>query len=171
MCWILGHLGVNYTTKFGRDLVIDRIHGMTRVAEKWQGCLLGNYKFYQSQVWDPACSHKKPHSCGLFGTRPLRSMNEGNVLQRHPSLSNLLKFRDCIQAWRTWWWATFIMHDLCRVWNKNYDSFHCKLVLFGKRIPKKFAKKMKIWHLLHSITLWIIWIERNDWVFNQDQMA
>ena len=27
----------------------------------------------------------------------------------------------------------------------------------------------KIWHLLRGITLWTIWIERNDRVFNQEQ--
>ena len=28
---------------------------------------------------------------------------------------------------------------------------------------------MKIWHLLIGITLWSIWIERNDKAFNQEQ--
>lgn len=36
----------------------------------------------------------------------------------------------------------------------------------GERIPKKFIKKIKIWHLLRGITLWTIWIERNGKVFN-----
>jgi hypothetical protein len=27
----------------------------------------------------------------------------------------------------------------------------------------------QIWHLLRGITLWTIWIERNDRVFNQEQ--
>ena len=28
---------------------------------------------------------------------------------------------------------------------------------------------VKIWHLLRDITLWIIWIERTDKVFNHEQ--
>ena len=42
-------------------------------------------------------------------------------------------------------------------------------LLFGERILKKFYKKIKIWHLLRSITLWTMWIERNDKVFNHEQ--
>jgi len=58
-------------------------------------------------------------------------------------------------------------------WNGHYDSFDCKQEFFGKRVPKKFAKKMKIWHLLSSIgnTLWTIWTEPNDRVFSQEQMV
>jgi hypothetical protein len=58
------------------------------------------------------------------------------------------KFRNCIQARRAWRWATFIMHELCEVRT-------------GEKIPPKYGKKMKIWHLLGGISLWTIWIERN----------
>jgi hypothetical protein len=34
--------------------------------------------------------------------------------------------------------------------------------------PKKVCQKKMIWHLLQGITLWTIWIERNDQVFNQE---
>ena len=34
---------------------------------------------------------------------------------------------------------------------------------------KIYSKKMPNWHLLRCITLWSIWIERNDKVFNQEQ--
>jgi hypothetical protein len=79
------------------------------------------------------------------------------------------KFWDCIQARRAWRWATFIMHELCGVRTGNYDCFNWKQALFGERIPKKYSKKIPIWHLIRGITLWTIWIERNDKVFNQEQ--
>ena len=41
--------------------------------------------------------------------------------------------------------------------------------VLGERIPKKFCKQVKIKHLLRGITLWTIWIERNDTVFNHEQ--
>ena len=37
---------------------------------------------------------------------------------------------------------------------------------FGERLPKEFVKKIKIWHVLCGIT---IWMERKDGVFNQGQ--
>ena len=47
--------------------------------------------------------------------------------------------------------------------------FNWKQTIFGKRIPKKYSKKIKIWHLLRGITLWTISIEHNDKVFNHEQ--
>ena len=76
---------------------------------------------------------------------------------------------DCIQAKRACWWATFIMHELCGVRIGNYDRFDWKQALFGERIPQKYGKKIKIGHLLRGITLWTIWIECNDKVFNHEQ--
>ena len=43
------------------------------------------------------------------------------------------------------------MHELCRVRSGNYDCFNWKQALFGERIPKKYGKAIKIWHLLRDI--------------------
>jgi hypothetical protein len=61
------------------------------------------------------------------------------------------------------------MHELCGIRMGNYDSFNWKQVIFGERIPKKYEKMIKIWHLLRGITLWTIWIKRNNRVFNLEQ--
>ena len=45
--------------KDGLDAIMNRNPGTTRTAEKWQGYLLGNYKFYWSQVWDPLRTGKE----------------------------------------------------------------------------------------------------------------
>lgn len=52
--WIEGYRFLNYTSKFGRNLVINIVSGKTKASDKWQGYLPCNYKFYWSQVWDPA---------------------------------------------------------------------------------------------------------------------
>ena len=52
-----------------------------------------------------------------------------------------------------WRWATFIMHKLCGVRTSNYDCFNWKHAMFGERIPKKYYKKITIWHLLWGIKL------------------
>ena len=66
-------------------------------------------------------------------------------------------------------WATYIMHELCKVISGNYDCFNWKQTIFGERLPKKYDPNIKIWHLLRGITLWAIWIERKDKVFNHEQ--
>ena len=126
---------------------------------------------------------RKPHSFGQFGIRRWRLMSGGHALRRPPSQNNVFfclpgtsesvkhKFWDCIQARRAWRWATYIMQELCGVRTGNYDCFNWKQAFFGERLPKKYGLKTKIWHLLRGITLWTIWIERNDKVFNHEQMA
>ena len=61
------------------------------------------------------------------------------------------------------------MHELCGVRTGNYDIFQWKQAMFGERLRKKFCKQIEIWHLLRDITLWTIWIERNDKVPNHEQ--
>ena len=135
------------------------------MVDKWQGYLLGNYKFYWSQIWDLAHFGKEvAFMCSIW--HKAVAVNEWRAqialasifkycVFCNPNMSVSVKhtFWDCIQAWRAWWWAILIMHDLCGVRTGNHDSFHWSEALLGERIPKKFVKKMKIWHLLHGITL------------------
>lgn len=60
--WVKGYASLNYTTKLGRDYFINMILGITNAADKWQGYLLSDYKFYWTQVWDPAHSNKEAAS-------------------------------------------------------------------------------------------------------------
>ena len=57
--WVDGDQFLNYTTKLGKELLSSRDPGITRAAEKWQGCLPPNYRFYWSQVWDPLHAGKE----------------------------------------------------------------------------------------------------------------
>lgn len=88
-----------------------------------------------------------------------------------PNTSESVKHKlwGCIQVRRSWRWATFIMHELCRVTTGNYEIGNKNF--FGEMIPKKIVKKIKNWHLLHDIALWMNWIEHNDKVFNHRQWA
>ena len=51
--WSDGGRFLNYTTKGGRETIVSRNPGVTRVAKKWQAYFPGNYRFYWFQVWDP----------------------------------------------------------------------------------------------------------------------
>ena len=169
--WIDGGHFLDYTTKDGRDNILNRNPGTTRAADKWQGYLPGNYKFYWSQVWDPMRSGKeatfilsiwhKAIAVNEWRARIAPASISKQCVLCLPNTSELVKhkFWDCIQARRAWRWATYIMHELCGVRSGNYDCFNWKQVVFGERIPKRYGKVVKIWHLLGGITLWTIWIE------------
>ena len=148
---------------------------------KWQGYLPGNYRFYWSQIWDTLRAGKEAAFIWSIWHKAV-AMNEWRAriapvfISKQcvfclPNTSESVKhkFWDCIHARRAWRWSTFIMHELCGVRSGNYDCFNWKQALFGERIPKKYSKTIKIWHLLRGITMWTIWIERNDMVFNQTQ--
>ena len=155
--------------------------GSTHAGDKWQGYLPGNYKFYWSQIWDPFRVGKETAFIWSIWHKAI-AVNEWRARITPTSLSKQCvfclphtsefvehKFWDCIQARRAWRWATCIMDELCGVRTKNYDNFIWKQTMFGERIPKKFGMMIKIWHLLRGITLWIIWIEGNDKVFNHEE--
>ena len=179
--WVNGGHVLDYTTKDGRDYIINRNLDTTRAAEKWQGYLPGNYRFYWSQVWDPMRFGKeaaflwsiwhKAVAVNEWRARIAPASISKQCVFCLPNTSELVKhkFWDCIQARRAWRWATFIMHELSGVRSGNYDCFNWKQPLFGERIPKRYGKMIKVWHLLRGITLWTIWIERNDRVFNLEQ--
>ena len=178
--WLEGGHFLDYNTKDGRDTITNRDPGTTRAVEKWQGYLPGNYHFYWSQVWDPHRAGKeaafiwsiwhKAVAVNEWRARiaPVSISKQCVFCLPHTSESVKHKFWDCIQARRAWRWATFIMHELCGVKTGNYDCFNWKQAMFGERIPKRYGQKIKIWHLLRGITLWTIWIERNDKVFNHE---
>ena len=64
-----------------------------------------------------------------------------------------------------------IMHEPHGIRTGNYDSFHLKQALFGEKTPKKFVKKIKIWHPRHSNPFWTIWIDHNDKMFSNTNQS
>ena len=127
-----------------------------------------DFRFYWSHKWDPTCSNEEATFVWSIWHKAV-VVNKWKVCIVPASITKQCvfclfntsesikhKFWDCIQAWRAWRWDTFIMHELCRVQMSNYDSFQWKQTLFGERIPTKFVKKTKTWHLLQVITLWTI---------------
>jgi hypothetical protein len=49
------------------------------------------------------------------------------------------------------------------------DSFASHHALFAQRMPSRFQDQGTIWVYLRSITLWTLWVARNDTVFNQQE--
>ena len=58
--WVKGYHFLNHTTNLGEtESLINKIVGMIKVADKWQGYLPRDYKIYWSQMWDLAHSGKE----------------------------------------------------------------------------------------------------------------
>ena len=88
-CELMKDVFLNYTTKDGRDFIINRTPCITRAADKWQGYLPGDYRLFLLQVWDPLRASKEAAFRGLFDTKWWWSMDEGQKLPRYQFLSNV----------------------------------------------------------------------------------
>lgn len=73
--WREGLGFLNYTTKFGRDTIINKILGSTKAAEKWQDLLPNNYNSIGNRCGTRTRQARRPHSFGQFGIKQLRLMN------------------------------------------------------------------------------------------------
>ena len=103
---------LNYTTKQGREILSSRDPGIPCVAEKWQGYLPANYRFYWSQVWDPLRAGKEATFMWSIWHKVV-AVNEWRAKIAPASISKQCpfclpntsesikhKFWDCIQARR-----------------------------------------------------------------------
>ena len=110
--WVDGGHFLDYTTKAGRDSIINRNPGTTRAADKWQGYLPGNYRFRWSQVWDPLRNGKEAAFSWSIWHKAV-AVNEWRARIAPASISKQCvfcmpntsesvkhKFWDCIQARR-----------------------------------------------------------------------
>ena len=118
---------LNYTSKIGKDSIINRNPRTIRAADKWQGYLSGTYRFYWSQLWDPLRAGKESDFMWFIWHKVV-TVNEWRTRIAQVSISKQCsfclpntngfikhKFWNCIQARRAQRWATFIMYELCGV--------------------------------------------------------
>ena len=99
----------------------------------------------------PSTWAQKLASCGPLGIK-LLSMVGGLASPQHVPPSNVFlwlpntsksrkhKFWDCIQVRQVWWWATFIIHKLCRAQTGNHTSFNWKQTLFRERTLRSLLR-------------------------------
>lgn len=140
-----------------------------------------NYKFFRSRAWGLLWVGKEV-SCGPSGIRWPLSMSGGGLALHHilSSSNAFVASRTRVNRSNTSFGMAFRLEGHggtpplsctnfvgAKTW--NCDSCHWKHVFFGWRVPKKCVENIKIWHLLRGITLWTIWIEWYDDVFNQEQ--
>jgi hypothetical protein len=153
--WIDQGRFLNYTTKDGRESIINRNPCTTHATYKWQGYSLSNYRFHWSQVWDLLRSGKETAFMWSIWHKVV-DVDEWRVYIAPASISKQCVFYllntsesvkhklwDCIQARRAWRWATFIMHELYKVRTGNYNSFDWKQALFGDMVSNKYEKCVK----------------------------
>jgi hypothetical protein len=50
--------------------------------------------------------------------------------------------------------------------SSTWRSFNLEQCMFNKKLSSKFRKFNLLWSLIRSVTLWSIWLKRNNLSFN-----
>lgn len=128
---------------------------------------------------------KKLHLCGQSGTKGSQLMNEGCGSHQPLFLNNVSSASLTRASWSNMNFGIApkpgestgdgpppsCMSFVGLIRMGNYDNFNWKanpLWALWVENSKRFVEKIKTWHLLRGIALWMIRIERNDKVFNMN---
>jgi hypothetical protein len=78
----------------------------------------------------------------------------------------LYHFWSCPYSQRIWNYMTALMKRFAAV-PGPWEPPDWKHALFVQEPPRKFQKVARLWLLLHGVTMWLVWISHNHFVFNQ----
>jgi cytochrome b subunit of formate dehydrogenase len=79
------------------------------------------------------------------------------------------RFWDCPKAKAAAWeWAFTIIHSVSDPpqRRRRKKAFDVKQCLFTKKLLKVYRQFSCIWMLVTGLVLWVIWLDRNDKIFN-----
>lgn len=83
----------------------------------------------------------------------------------------LHRFWECPAAQLAWQWGVFVLNKIAADDGERgpWRPLNWKQGIFSARIPRRFDKVRKIWMAVRSTVVWLLWLERNDAVFNDIQ--
>ncbi len=96
------------------------------------------------------------------------SINQTFLLCSNEEESTFNKFWECCHAQQAWEYTQGIVCELA-YGNKPSQvvaPLHWNQFVFAAKSPRQVQHVENIWSLLRGITLWILWSEWNDLVFN-----
>jgi hypothetical protein len=82
--------------------------------------------------------------------------------------SVLHHFWSCPCSQKTWTYTSALMKCFAVV-PGPWEPPDWKQALFAQEPPWKFQKVARLWLLLREVTMWSVWISRNNFVFNQSR--
>jgi hypothetical protein len=75
------------------------------------------------------------------------------------------RFSHCSQAQEAWFFAFTILSSMAHR-RATLPMFSFQHALFGQQLPRAYHALGSIWAYVRSVTMWSVWIARNDVVFN-----
>lgn len=170
---------MNYSTKLGRKMLMGNHQVPNPVVRKWGGTLPDDFRLRWKTVWHKDRTWKEARLIWLIwhyvvavnhwrgridGTMDIRCP----VCPRRSEESMLHRFWECLSAQRVWQWAIHIMNALLigRDAQGPWRLLTWRQGIFSGGIPRKFNALKWLWLEVRTVVLWVLWIQRNDMVFN-----
>jgi hypothetical protein len=181
--WPRGKELLHYTTQLGRDLLRKRQPQLTLATAKWPTLLPATYRFRWKQIWTPERSkteagfiwqlwHKAVALNAWRGRFTPQVDTTCPICQTGAVEDTVHRFWRCEFSQNTWKYVTFALNCIAAPTGaRTWSMPNWKQSLFSARPPRRFSKTLRFWELLRGITIWTIWLARNDKVFNHEDWA
>jgi hypothetical protein len=148
------------------------------VEKRWVGVLPFIFKLKWMNIWCMMWSMKELGFMWALWNKAIvvntwRAEVDNSINQTCPLCGNeeesiLHKFLECCHAQQAWEYTQGIMCDLAygNKPSRVVAPLHWKQCVFVAKSPRQVKCVENIWSLPRGITLWNLWIEWNDLVFN-----
>jgi hypothetical protein len=161
-----------YTTKLGRELLRKRLPPLDLTATKWANTLPANFRFGWSTVWAKERGKKEAGFMWQIWHKAVavnvwRGRISDNIDTRCPCCNSgaeesiIHRFWYCQPAHQTW---EFINNLTCYLGSESNDgpNLNWEQAIFSSQPPARFQNVRRFWALFRGLTLWTLWISRND---------
>jgi hypothetical protein len=181
--WTGSKLLMSYSTQMGRQMLRKRNPVVQTAQRKWSNILPPTFQFKWSNTWDPERAGKEAgfiwqlwhHVVAVNEWRGRISAQIDRsylVCNTGVTESMLHRFWECDQAKEGWAFSFRVLKLLSGgSVPPEQGRLDMKQALFAHRMPCRFRKINRLWLLIRGVTLWTIWIARNDLVFNQKRWS
>jgi hypothetical protein len=167
---------LHYTTKLGRELLRQRTPPLQLALMKWPNILPDNFRFRWSNVWAKERDRKEAGFIWQIWHKAVavnvwRGVISRNIDRNCPCCdlgmeeSIIHCFWTCQMA-RQAWESVDELICLIGVECNVGPALSWDQAIFSTPPPRRFQKFARFWSLFRGVTLWSIWIARNDLVFN-----
>lgn len=180
--WDGGGSLYEYTAKKGRLLLHPRTSLSLPISEKWIGLVPANFEPDWREVW--AGTRPRKEAAFLWSVyhravavnhwrhRAFPELSaECTCCERGEPETIIHCFYECELASRAWAFVITILHAMAKTpaTTMPWLMLSWEQCIFGVALPAPLHSFWKSWSLMRGAAMWIVWIQRNQCVFDNNR--